>query len=68
MGAAVRLTARQREVARLVAAGLSNKAISQKLAVSVHTVEFHIRNAAEQIPGAGKPRYKCMVWFFTEAA
>ena len=37
-----RLTAREREVARLAAAGASNKAIAQQMFVSVRTVEGHL--------------------------
>jgi DNA-binding CsgD family transcriptional regulator len=38
------LTARELEVARLVAAGLSNKQIGARLQLSVRTVESHIRH------------------------
>ncbi|MHA7264210.1 helix-turn-helix transcriptional regulator [Arthrobacter sp. TMN-37] len=37
-----RLTTREREVARLAAAGASNKAIAQQMFVSVRTVEGHL--------------------------
>ena len=36
------LTAREREVLTLVAIGLTNKAIAQRLAISDHTVKFHV--------------------------
>lgn len=36
------LTAREREVLTLVATGLTNKAIGQRLAISDHTVKFHV--------------------------
>lgn len=38
------LTAREREVAAAVRAGLSNKAIARQLDVSMKTVEFHLGN------------------------
>ena len=36
------LTARETEVLKLVAEGLSNKAIAQELSLSEHTVKFHL--------------------------
>jgi DNA-binding NarL/FixJ family response regulator len=36
------LTVREREVLALLAQGLPNKAIAQRLAISEHTVKFHI--------------------------
>lgn len=36
------LTAREREVLALVALGLTNKAVAQRLGVSDHTVKFHV--------------------------
>ena len=36
------LTPREREVLQLLAEGLANKAIAQRLAISEHTVKFHV--------------------------
>lgn len=43
------LTSREREIATLVAAGLSNKAIAERLVVSVRTVEGHIYRACTKL-------------------
>lgn len=37
-----RLTPREREVLELLADGLSNRSIGQKLGISAHTVKFHV--------------------------
>ncbi|MFW0793697.1 LuxR C-terminal-related transcriptional regulator [Gordonia sp. CPCC 205515] len=43
------LTSREREIANLVAAGLSNKEIAERLTVSVRTVEGHIYRACTKL-------------------
>ncbi len=43
------LTVREREIANLVAAGLSNKSIAERLTVSVRTVEGHIYRACTKL-------------------
>ena len=43
------LSAREREVAKLVAEGLSNKAIASHLHLSVRTVESHVRHALQKV-------------------
>jgi DNA-binding CsgD family transcriptional regulator len=48
------LTARETEVVRLIAAGLSNKEIAGELCVSVRTIEHHITNVYRKIGARGK--------------
>jgi len=43
------LTSREREVLKLVARGLSNKDIGDKLSISPHTVKTHISNTLEKL-------------------
>jgi DNA-binding NarL/FixJ family response regulator len=40
------VTSREREIAALIAAGLSNREIAERLTVSVRTVEGHIYRAS----------------------
>ncbi|MFI4867350.1 MAG: response regulator transcription factor [Steroidobacteraceae bacterium] len=47
-----RLTAREREVLALVAAGTSNKGIARELQVSPNTVKFHIAAIFEKLDAA----------------
>jgi two-component system nitrate/nitrite response regulator NarL len=42
--AGAELTARELEVLQLLAAGLSNKAIARRLAISEHTAKFHVNS------------------------
>ena len=46
------LTAREREVLQLVALGLPNKSIARRLAISEHTVKFHVAAILAKL-GAG---------------
>lgn len=54
------LTAREREVAALVAEGKTNKAIAEQLVVSERTVEKHVENAMGKLGFAS--RSKLAVW------
>lgn len=45
----VRMTPREREVILLIAEGLSNKEIAQRLNVATHTVKSHVRNVMEKL-------------------
>ncbi len=48
-GPAESLTARERELLRLVAEGLPNKAIAQRLSVSENTVKYHMKNILQKL-------------------
>ena len=48
-GDAADLTARQHDVAQLVARGLTNKQIAQRLGISRFTAETHVRNILERL-------------------
>ena len=43
------LTARELEVAQLLAQGLTNKEIAQRLAISLHTVKFHLNGILRKL-------------------
>jgi two-component system NarL family response regulator len=45
----VRMTEREREIIDLVAAGLGNKAIAQRLTLPTHTVRSHVRNILQKL-------------------
>mgnify|MGYP001584285603 CR=1 FL=1 len=52
------LTPREREVAELVADGASHKSVARELGLAVRTVSFHVWNAAQKLPGDGRPSVK----------
>jgi DNA-binding NarL/FixJ family response regulator len=59
------LTPRERQVAELIARGLTVKAAARALDVSPSTVEVHIRNAAAKLCGAGPPRHRITIHVIT---
>ena len=52
--AADHLTAREREVLQLVAEGLPNKTIARRLAISDHTVKFHVATLMAKLGAASR--------------
>jgi DNA-binding NarL/FixJ family response regulator len=46
---AVRMTKREREVIALIAIGMSNKEIAQRLNIATDTVKSHVRNVMEKL-------------------
>lgn len=45
----VRMTTREREVMRLIAEGMSNKEIADRLQIAIHTVKTHVHNILEKL-------------------
>lgn len=60
-----KLTGRQKEIAELVAQGLSTKAIAAAAGISERTAEVHIAQAAARIGGDTPPKHRLMLWFFS---
>jgi DNA-binding CsgD family transcriptional regulator len=50
----VALTPRELDVLALIAEGASNKAIAQRLKISVHTVKFHIASLLDKLDAQGR--------------
>jgi DNA-binding NarL/FixJ family response regulator len=46
------LTTREREVLRLLASGLTNKEIAQRLGVTDHTIKFHVNGILGKLGAA----------------
>ena len=62
----MRLTARQREVARLIADGMTTKEVALRLGLSVHTVNYHrgqIRDRLSESGSAGDLRTSIRQYF-----
>ncbi|HXU24356.1 MAG TPA: LuxR C-terminal-related transcriptional regulator [Tepidiformaceae bacterium] len=51
-----RLTCREREVLRLVAAGQSNTEIAETLTISTHTVRSHLQSLAEKLNACSRTK------------
>ena len=46
---AVQMTKREREITSLIAEGLSNKEIAQRLNIATYTVKSHVHNILEKL-------------------
>lgn len=60
----MKLTPRQKEIASLVAQGMSTKEIGSAIGLSPETVNVHIKQAAERIGGDTMPRHRLTLWFY----
>jgi predicted ATPase/class 3 adenylate cyclase/DNA-binding CsgD family transcriptional regulator len=60
------LTTRQQEVAGLVARGLTNKQIANRLGISRYTAETHVRNILERLGAAS--RAEIATWYARQPA
>jgi DNA-binding CsgD family transcriptional regulator len=56
------VTSREREIAALVAAGLSNREIAERLTVSVRTVEGHVYRACIKLDVTDRDELAKIVW------
>jgi DNA-binding CsgD family transcriptional regulator len=50
----VALTPRELDVLALIAEGASNKVIARRLAISIHTVKFHIASLLDKLDAQGR--------------
>ncbi len=53
----------QREIARLLSAGLEHHAIARHLGISVSGVRFHIKALAQRLPGTLPASAKVVAWW-----
>jgi DNA-binding CsgD family transcriptional regulator len=59
------LSPRQREVAELVAAGLRQTEIAERLHLSRSAVAWYVVRVADRLPGPGLPTAKIIRWTAT---
>ena len=62
------LTERETEVARWVAAGLSNAQIAETMGISEHTVAAYLRQIGIRLPGQGRTRERILRWMMRRAS
>lgn len=57
------MTARQSEIARMLAAGLTVKEVGQVLGVALSTAESHVEAIARKLPGQTPPIRRILRWW-----
>ena len=64
--ALARMTARQHEVASLVAIGLTYRRVAEQLGVSAVTVKYHVRRIGVRLPGPATlcARERIIRWYY----
>lgn len=58
----IEMTPRQRQVAELLASGLTREQVAARLGVSVNTVRAHIAMIGLRLPGDGALRVRITRW------
>ena len=61
----LRLTAREREIAILVAGGLSNKEIARKIGISEGTVKIHLYNVYQKLGISNRTALAALAQYFS---
>lgn len=61
------LTPRQKQVAALVAKGMSYREIAPRLGMAPETVRTHIKQAAIRLGGDSRQRSRLTIWFFGQS-
>ena len=62
----IRVSRRQREVARLLAAGLTVPEAAEGLGIAVSTAESHVEALSAKLPGRIPPIRKIVRWWLLE--
>lgn len=57
------LSPRQKQVAAYVARGYTDRAIARAIGISIKTVQMHVQEAADRLPGGSRRRHKLTVWW-----
>ncbi|MEV0354938.1 LuxR C-terminal-related transcriptional regulator [Nocardia sp. NPDC050697] len=56
------VTAREREITALIARGLTNREIAERLVVSIRTVEGHIYRACQKLDTTDREQLAALIW------
>ena len=64
----VKLTDREWQVATMIATGLSQKKVGNRLGITTKGVSAHVSKIAGRIPGRGKPNFKIRAFILARHA